>query len=251
MSLIIPNTFATAATDLALSDLDENFTVLIDGINSNSDRLSNTEFDILNIKSGVDINEFNVTIEKDLILPEITTIPSNSTINGPVGSIIVPGTVSNCLQTVNTSVFSTTSTTPTDVTNLNVSITPKSLTNKILVLVDLELSIIDNTSNLSAFWRLTRNNTPIYLGGHSSLQQSKSYINSDQDAHRRLGLGLWNKVGIYLDTPNTLDEVVYQVQVWTTSTGTAYVNVPSSNAWSSAIYGSGASSITVLEIISA
>ena len=118
MSIIIPNTFANTTTDLALSDLDENFTVLVNETNSNTDRLDN-------INTGIIVNEDSIILEKNLTLPESTIIPENSNISGPIGSILVPGTISNCIQTTNAAVFSTTSLTPVNVTDLNVTITPK------------------------------------------------------------------------------------------------------------------------------
>jgi hypothetical protein len=150
----------------------------------------------------------------------------------------VGGKVLQVKQTNKTSTFSTTSTSFVDVTGLNVSITPSSTSNKILVIVDLQ---VGSRNDSQCMFNLLRDSTSINKGDASSnriqcfneTQSGENYGQSSSSTH-------------FLDSPSTTSATNYKVQMRVTGSE-HYLN--QSNADADASYEARTtSSITVYEI---
>ena len=158
------------------------------------------------------------------------------------GTTWVSSSSSKVLQVVSvalTSIFSSSSTSYTDVTGLSVSITPTSATSKILVRVD----ITGGASSL-AIYQLMRGSTAIGIGdlvsGHGqSTTQPSQWQGSNGDRGSYVGM-------TFLDSPATTSATTYKIQGFCDS-GTFYVN--RSSSYSATAVGTGSiSTITVMEI---
>jgi hypothetical protein len=159
------------------------------------------------------------------------------------GTKLGAGTVLQVVSTAKTDIFSTSSTSFTDVTGLSVSITPSSASNKILIYMDVKLG---SSTNVSNFVRLMRSATPIYIGDSSGSRTQGTYGNSDDPSNQIVFQG----VGIFLDSPNTTSATTYKVQMLSEpsgNTGTVFLNKSGEDADSDQ-NGRFASSITVMEI---
>lgn len=144
-------------------------------------------------------------------------------------------------STTKTDTFSTTSATFVDVTGLSVSITPTSASNKIVVFADIKLNGQSGTN--TAFARLMRDSTAIYLGdaaGSRTPASSSSRISTE---------GVASSGNIFLDSPATTSATTYKVQIAVNqaAAGTIYVNRGSDDV-DNANRGRYTSSITVMEV---
>jgi len=161
-------------------------------------------------------------------LPEVTgTLLSNKT----------PGTVLQVVSTTKTNTFSTSSTSYVDVTGLSVSITPSSVTSKILVIVSLS-----GSETVGWGFQLVRGSTAICIGdsgGGSRMQGTGGMSTRD-------GNGLNNPSANFLDSPATTSATTYKVQMYTPSAN-AYLNGTALDVNANYTVRS-ASTITVMEI---
>ena len=157
------------------------------------------------------------------------------------------------IQTVSTAknnVFVTNSTSYTDVTGLNATITPTSSSNKILVLVNL---VYGGHSNLYGFGRLIRtisggSATPISIGdaGGGSRPQASLALQMTNNSNQEYK----NKTASmsFLDSPNTTTSTEYQIQCLTNNgSRDVHINWPRNNDNGDYI-GRYASSITLMEV---
>ena len=142
-------------------------------------------------------------------------------------------------STTKTDTFSTSSTTFVDVTSLSVSITPTSASNKILVLADLKLNGRDGT--VTAFARLMRDSTAIYIGDTAGSRTRTS------SAGRGSAEGVQSSTNMFLDSPNTTSATTYKVQIAANTAAAIYVNQGHTDD-DVAARGRYASSITVFEV---
>ena len=78
-----------------------------------------------------------------------------------VASQLPAGSVLQVLSTAKTDVFSVASSTFTDVTGMSISITPRSTSSKILVIVDAQIA---NSGADATMIKLVRNSTDIFIG---------------------------------------------------------------------------------------
>ena len=143
-------------------------------------------------------------------------------------------------STAKTDTFSTTSSTFVDVTGLSVSITPTSASNKIMVFADIKLN--GQTGTNTAYARLVRDSTAIYVGDAAGSRQQAS------SSARITTEGVASSGNMFLDSPATTSATTYKVQISVnTASGTIYVNQGSddTNASTRARY---TSSITVMEV---
>jgi hypothetical protein len=153
----------------------------------------------------------------------------------------VAGSIVQVVSTTKTDTFSLASATMTDVTGLSLSITPKSASNKVFVMVNMKAtSAVDQQ-----LWsQLVRNSTAISVGDaagsrrQTSSMQLLNYTDSNYN---------FNEISIsYLDSPATTSATTYKMQVATAS-GTMYVNRSvtdnDNNAWARV-----ASTITAFEV---
>ena len=149
----------------------------------------------------------------------------------PTGSIlqVVQGTPK-------TDTFSTTSSTPVDITGLSVTITPSSTNSKILVYAGV------NCGSSSSFvgLYLVRDSTYIFQGDTSGSKDRVS-INFMTDNNRPSAQTL-----MFLDEPATTSATTYKMQITTNST-TSWVNRASNEA-DSAAYMRGASNMIAIEV---
>ena len=135
------------------------------------------------------------------------------------GTVFPAGSVIQVLQTVKTNVFSTSSTSWIDWTDMNVTITPKSATNKILV--TLTSGVSNDTTNNFQYVKLVRGTTDIALGDASG-SATRCWIDAALATQSFGEVTQKSLTGSFLDSPATTSATTYKVQVIRTATGTAY-----------------------------
>jgi hypothetical protein len=141
------------------------------------------------------------------------------------------GIGTNVVQTVKTDTFSIASSTFTDVTGLNVSITPTTNTSKVLVMVYVFVAGDPGIAPIQA--RLLRGSTVIFESAGGSVKSFAAY----EQAGERAG----GYTPVFLDSPGVNTSVNYKVQV-RIATGTGYVGRTAGNQTHSA------TSITAIEV---
>jgi len=110
--------------------------------------------------------------------------------------------------------FATSSTSYTDLTGLSVSITPTSASNKVLVVVNMQVG--RDTAGQFALLNLLR--------GASNIAQSTGGSTSNQTAFAELNVAAGMPI-VFLDSPATTSATTYKVQVASTGGGnTVYIN---------------------------
>ena len=162
---------------------------------------------------------------------------SGKTLTMPSGAIL------QVLQTPKTDTFSTSSTSFTDITGLSVNITPLSTSSKILVFMDCKVA---SATNVTAFVRMMRDSTPIYIGDAAGSRQRATMSNSDDPSSQFI----FQMSGMYLDSPSTTSQITYKVQMLSEpsgNTGNVYLNRSDADTDNDQ-EGRYASSITVMEI---
>jgi hypothetical protein len=127
----------------------------------------------------------------------------------------IAGKVLQVVSTFKDDTFSLTSTTPTDVTGLSVSITPSSSSSKILVFAYISSS--NSGGNLNRI-RLIKDSTWIAQPSDTSNANSGTLLgpivsNTNQET----------ATIVFLDSPNTTSSTTYKIQI-STNSGTVYVN---------------------------
>ena len=162
----------------------------------------------------------------------------------------VGGGLIQTVSTAKTNTFSTNSTSYTDITGFNATITPTSSSNKILVLVNL---VYGGHSNLYGFGRLIRtisggSATPISIGdaGGGSRPQASLALQMTNNGNQEYK----NKTASmsFLDSPNTTTSTEYQIQCLTNNgSRDVHINWPRNNDNGDYI-GRYASSITLMEV---
>ena len=168
-------------------------------------------------------------------------------INYGDGGTSAAGRIVQVVQTVKTDAFSVLNTTSTDITGMNVTITPASSNSKVLILV--ELAVGDDGNGYSGF-KLIRGSTTI---GQSTALDSANVSNTQDTA---FGFGSESSQATYklnntsfnfLDTPSTTSATTYKLNIITWESKTFYLNRPYSLG--NARYTmSGTSTITAMEI---
>jgi hypothetical protein len=162
-----------------------------------------------------------------------------SFVKPPIGSIL------QVVQAAKTNLFSTTSTSFTDITDMSASITPSSASSKIMIFVNLKGQSSNNATS-----RLVRVllgvDTPIFVGTTATGTQVAS---SGGDF---LGTGSPGGAGqghthIFLDSPSTTSSVTYKVQALSRTGGTLFVNSTYNNVDADYVF-KGASSLTLMEV---
>ena len=133
------------------------------------------------------------------------------------------GTAGGVLQMVHTEIQTRPSrssgNTYADITGLNVTITPASASNKILIVFN--AGLVSNSSRTTAFVlkRAISGGATTILGGHTTGSRQQAWLRcaSDSDSNHDYG-----SHAEYYDSPNTTSAITYTVQ-WI-SQGTAYLN---------------------------
>jgi hypothetical protein len=145
--------------------------------------------------------------------------------------------------------FNTTSTTYTDITGLNVDITPTSSSNKILVLANISYG---GNTNLYGFGRLVRT---ISGGSATAIGMGNASSNRTQAGFPIQNVDIGNAVYhvkessfMFLDSPNTTTSTNYKIQCFTHSSGSSlFINRPQNDDNSSYI-GRFSSNIIAMEV---
>jgi hypothetical protein len=136
----------------------------------------------------------------------------SSTLGNRVTQLELPGRIVQVVSATKADTFTTTSTSITDVTGLAVTITPKSSSNKIIVLLNTTISA---TASGTHNYQLFRDST--YIGGGLS----GTYV-TDYSAIGTQN-GQYNVSANFLDSPSTSSAITYKLRV-STSTGTLAIN---------------------------
>jgi hypothetical protein len=232
MTIIIPNTFADKTGVVQLEDLDENFTSVVSGVNT----------EVTNIQGQVDTIEQTVNNIEDPVAMGLVFGPD------PVPAI-EPGTVVQTLQGIKKDTWGQAGqpTTFYQVTGLSVTITPKFATSKILVSLMIHIG--------SGYWeiqgRITRDGVAIddSLGTQRGTRSRCTFLDNRYEAAGSVRNGWGSIHAQYLDSPNTTSAITYGVQLNGYSTFTIGVNYnPYSDPDQTDYFGTPISTITVMEI---
>lgn len=132
------------------------------------------------------------------------------------------GTLFNFQFTTLTTVFTTTSTSFTDITGLSVTITPTSSSNKILVRAVVGVDAASATS--AAAFQLVRGSTPIGIGTSVGSRTACTTQSSAPGVSQMASATLE-----WVDTPATTSATTYKVQILTNVAGTVGVNASSTD----------------------
>ena len=154
------------------------------------------------------------------------------------------GSVLQVVQATKTDTFSTTSTSFTDVTGLSASITPRSTSSKILVIMDIAVST--GTAENHSQVKLLRDSTDIYVGDAAGSRTQAAITTFSTTTELRLAAMALRQNATFLDSPSTTSAVTYKAQA-RVSTDTFYVNRSAVDSDSST-NGRLASSITLMEV---
>ena len=140
-----------------------------------------------------------------------------------------------------TDIFSSTSTSYVDITNLSVTITPTSASNRILVTMTLTCG--SDTATVFLGFRLMRGSTAIYVGDAAgSRTQASGGAGRVNDVSDTYSINF-----NFIDSPATTSATTYKVQGMNNNANTWYVGSNGLNANNSAT-GRYPSTITVMEV---
>ena len=166
----------------------------------------------------------------------ITTTNKLAVASMPTGSVV------QVVSTIKTDQFTTTATSFTDVTGLSVSITPSSVSNKILVIANPNLS----GGNIQVAARLVRDSTALAVGNSAgSRVQATVAVVGNASANDNAGMPMSLAIN-FLDSPATTSATTYKIQMQVNS-GTGYLNSASDDQ-DAAYRARTSSTITVMEI---
>tara|TARA_B100000674_G_scaffold15292_1_gene11081 strand:+ start:364 stop:909 length:546 start_codon:yes stop_codon:yes gene_type:complete len=174
----------------------------------------------------------------------VDTINEKTTNNG----VEIPGHIIN-IQSVNfTGTQTSTSSSFTDITNLSISITPKSSSSKFL----LSCCIAASSDSYFNFCRFVRNGTAIHLpDGSASFTRSTSSFSFSSNIIGSSAYQMLFLSAQHLDSPNTASTVTYKVQFATRAdqSHSCHINRTHRDLNNSGGYDArGVSTLTVMEI---
>jgi hypothetical protein len=131
-----------------------------------------------------------------------------------IGAVSRSGGILQVVQTSKTDTFSTTSTTPVDITGLSATITPRSTSSKILVICSFSTN---RTSVATSAFQLLRGSTNIGGGdvASSRLSAISAFTNHASNYFGQVAFE-------FLDSPSTTSSTTYKVQGFTEA-GTLYL----------------------------
>jgi hypothetical protein len=148
-------------------------------------------------------------------------------------SLATTGGILQVNQTLKNNAFSVATSAFTDITGLSVSITPKSASSKILVLVDL---LVGASASADISFNLLRDSTNIAQGTGSTYNSSKTLRLSTATDLQSVAL-------LCLDSPATVAATTYKIQTRLYNASTMYINRRGNDTEYS-----GVSAITVMEV---
>ena len=170
----------------------------------------------------------------------LTSVPSSGLQladgNMPAGSVL------QVVSTTLTSTQSTTSGTPTDITNFSATITPSSASNKVLVFVTTQFG---GPANGYGYFLLLRGSTSIGLGTSATGLQVNVFLSSGYID----GVAAFRAASnSYLDSPATTSATTYKIQFASGNPGTAFYSNRQASTDNGAYINFPTSSITLMEI---
>jgi hypothetical protein len=168
----------------------------------------------------------------------LITLGANAITALPSG---VGGKVLQVVQTVKSDTFSSSSATFVDITGLSASITPSSASNKILVMVSLNIG--SNDSGLRLMTKLFRDSTAVFIGDTAGSRERVAWQGSTLSNTHTNSIN-----NVYLDSPSTTSSITYKIQGRDELGGYNWHINRSGNDSDASSHGRGASSITLIEI---
>jgi hypothetical protein len=165
----------------------------------------------------------------------------NSTVQASAGKIL------QVVSTTKTDTFTTTSTSPVDVTGFSAVITPTSATSKILVLVSVAFGGDDD---IYPYVLLLRNGTSIDTGTTATGNQINVFMGGYFTAIASMTFGMHQFSKNFLDSPATTSALTYKIQLanpYQAVSNTAFIN-RQDNQTNSLFVQYPTSSITLMEI---
>lgn len=157
-----------------------------------------------------------------LILNNLQSNQANGVISVASGNVVYsPGSVIQIQSTTKTDTFSAAPNgTWTDISGMAVTITPKTTTSKIWMVI----SVVGAGNGVTPKIRLLRNlpsaNTVIAAGDTSGSKQSAmfgSFLNTDTNQDMAFGSN-------FLDSPSSISAITYKLQINSDNTNTWYLN---------------------------
>ena len=145
------------------------------------------------------------------------------------------GKVLQVVSSFNNTFYSSNSTSYTDITNMNVTITPTVSSSKILITFALGLVDDASGSNGGYSFRMLQGSTAIAQGTGGSVNQGTGYIGQETNNADTVMFQ-------FLDSPGTTNALTYKLQFKNTYNGNIRINRSQDGQ------NSGASSITAMEI---
>jgi len=145
------------------------------------------------------------------------------------------GKVLQVVSTFNNTFYSSNSTSYTDITNMNVTITPTASSSKILITFALGLVDDASGSNGGYSFRMLQGSTAIAQGTGGSVNQGTGFIGQETNNADTVMFQ-------FLDSPGTTNALTYKLQFKNTYNGNIRINRTQDGQ------NSGASSITAMEI---
>lgn len=169
----------------------------------------------------------------------VIDVASGSSLDLSNGATLPAGSIVAVESVTKTDTFSTTSTSYTDITDLEATITPSSTSSKILIFVSVSVNAVSTTPQPSI--EIRRGAVTVGSGAASG-----SRGNAFASFYTRDDFGTGTLAGEFLDTPSTTSSTTYTIRI-RTNQGTVRVNTTGddSNAASSPRT---SSSITLMEI---
>lgn len=135
-----------------------------------------------------------------------------------IGAVSRSGGILQVVSTTKSDTFSTTSTSYTDVTGFSATITPRSTSSKILVLLNVSIGRSTDSGN---YYRIMRDSTAIAIGdsaGSRDRATGADYVGSGSVTFQATSSG-----ANFLDSPSTTSSVTYKVQ-FRVESGTHHIN---------------------------
>ena len=179
-----------------------------------------------------------------LVTPALGTPASGVLTNctGVARAALPAGCVLQVVSTTKTDTFSTTSTSPVDVTGLSVSITPSSATSKIFVTGSVCYGT--STADYLMGFLLVRNSTSICIADAAG---SRSRWTFGSQGFTSLDTSAFSPIN-FLDSPATTSATTYKIQAQAESPRTLWINRGAESDGDVAVTGRFTSTITVMEI---
>jgi hypothetical protein len=168
----------------------------------------------------------------------LTSLNASNLASGTVPAARLPGGLGKVLQVVsnfNNTFYSSTSSSYTDITNMNVTITPTVSSSKILITFALGLVDDASGSNGGYSFRMLQGSTAIAQGTGGSVNQGTGFIGQETNNADTVMFQ-------FLDSPGTTNALTYKLQFKNTYNGNIRINRSQDGQ------NSGASSITAMEI---